>query len=193
MRFIIMILCVIVIASGYLALTTDCRFNTAQLKCSSAEEAEAVEMVIIPEAEYVPEQPPVPPLPEENYSVDDTAEDPDTEDISLEEPETETVEEPKDYSSPNSIEAEIAKVFGPEYRIALAVAKAESKLNPRAVNRNKNGSKDIGVFQINDRHGWDDAELFDWKRNIRIAKDLRDRHGWSQWVAYNNGTYRNFL
>ena len=104
-------------------------------------------------------------------------------------------EEPEEkYSyADSSIEEEIAEVFGDEKEIALAVAKAESGLNPSAINRNSDGSRDIGIFQINDHHGWSAEERLDRSKNIRMAKELRDRHGWSEWVVYNNKSYQNFL
>jgi hypothetical protein len=93
----------------------------------------------------------------------------------------------------NPIMQEIADVFGDEYRLAIAVAMAESELKPDAVNVNSDGSRDIGIFQINERHGWSEEDLFDWSTNISIAKYLRDRSGWSTWAAYNNETYRRYL
>lgn len=104
-------------------------------------------------------------------------------------------EEPEEeYSyADSSIEEEIAEVFGDEKEIALAVAKAESGLNPKAINRNRDGSRDIGIFQINDHHGWSAEERLDRSKNIRMAKELRDRHGWSEWAVYNNKSYQNFL
>lgn len=93
----------------------------------------------------------------------------------------------------NSIEQEIADVFGGESQLAIAIAKAESGLNPHAVNYNYNGTRDLGVFQLNDCHGWSDEIRFDWKRNIQLAKELRDRKGWGEWVTYNNGAYRNHI
>ena len=93
----------------------------------------------------------------------------------------------------NSIEEEIKNVFGYEWLLAVAVAKAESGLNPRAVNQNRNGTKDIGVFQINDCHYFTESERFDWRQNIRLAKQVKDTYGWRAWVAYKNGSYRQFL
>ena len=93
----------------------------------------------------------------------------------------------------NSIEQEIADVFGEERQLAIAVAKAESGLNPHAINYNYNGTRDLGVFQLNDTHGWSDEERFDWRRNIQLAKELRDRKGWGEWVTYNKRTYIQFI
>jgi len=172
MKFIISSLFIILICSLFMALKTD--YKTAQ----PAKEIQLEEVAKIPEE--VQEAAPEPPQ-EEVYDGENE-EYLDTEEIQEDQP---------PYFS--NIETEIADVFGAESRIALAVAKAESGLNPRAINRNTNGSKDVGIFQINDRHGWSDEELLDWKNNIRIAKELRDRRGWSEWVVYSNGSYINYL
>lgn len=41
------------------------------------------------------------------------------------------------------------RMYGVNPYILYAIAKVESGFNPRAVNRNKNGTYDIGMFQIN--------------------------------------------
>ena len=106
--------------------------------------------------------------------------------------------EPESYynshsSTQNEIAREIMKVFGHEWKIAMAVATAESSLNSQAVNRNSNGTRDIGIFQINDNHGWSAEERFDWRKNIAMAKEIRDRYGWSAWSVYNSGQFRQFM
>jgi len=44
----------------------------------------------------------------------------------------------------------IAKLNGVDPELAIRIAKCESSLNPNAININKTGSKDRGVFQWND-------------------------------------------
>ncbi|HUN54301.1 MAG TPA: transglycosylase SLT domain-containing protein [Smithella sp.] len=173
MKFIISILFIILAFSIFMALKTD--YNSTQ----AAKEMQLEEVAKIPEKvqEVAPE-----PTQEEVYGGENE-ENLGTEEI--------TEEEQPPYFS--NIETEIADVFGTESRIALAVAKAESGLNPKAINRNRDGSKDVGIFQINDRHGWSDEERLDWKTNIRLAKELRDSRGWGEWAVYNDGTYRNYL
>jgi len=169
MRAVIIALCVILIASGYMAISAELK-PKAECECR-----DALLVEVPPPApaaqEETPKQPP---------------------EIPAEQPE-EYEEYTPEYSESNTVEEEISAVFGAESRIAMAIAQAESGLNPNAVNRNKNGTKDIGIFQINDSHGFTEEERFDWKTNIRIAKDLRDSNGWGEWSAYNNGSYRNFL
>lgn len=183
MKYIISCLLIILAFSSYMALTTDYRFKSAEGKSQPAIK-ESVPPVTV---EIAPEPPPeIPPTESENSEIDDEYSD--AEEIPADDP-----ADLPDYSTGNSIETEIADVFGAESRIALAVAKAESGLNPKAINRNRDGSRDMGIFQINDRHGWSDEERLDWRTNIRIAKELYDSRGWNEWAVYNNGTYRNYL
>lgn len=83
-----------------------------------------------------------------------------------------------------------------QWNIALAVATAESGLNPRAVNnKNRNGTSDYGLFQINSIHKPTAQEKVDpyanAKRAYRIWKDAGGK--WSPWSAYNNGAYKSSL
>lgn len=81
-----------------------------------------------------------------------------------------------------------------EWGTALAVAKAESGLNPRAVNnKNKNGTSDYGLFQINSIHKPTAQEKVDPYANAKRAYQIwKDAGGkWTPWSAYNNGSYKN--
>ena len=188
MKYIITALLIVMAFSGYMALTMDNRSKSAQAECQPVLEVHFEEIAPEAPAEITREPPPPERPPEEIEDSELDDEYSDTQAIPADEP-----EDLPDYSSSNSIEEEIAEVFGAEHKIAMAIAKAESGLNPRAINRNRDGSKDIGIFQINDRHGWSDEDRFDWKTNIRIAKELRNRRGWTEWAVYNNGSYRNYL
>jgi hypothetical protein len=59
----------------------------------------------------------------------------------------------------------------PDYLVRLA--KCESGLNPAAVNVNKDGSKDVGLFQINERYH---PEVSD-----AVAKDIDESTKWTMW------------
>jgi len=194
MKIIISGLLIVLAFSSYMALTTDYRIKAVQLSAPPKYETAEYAMPPAPPIAPLPAMAEIRPEPQQEVIYVSTI---DEEDLDAEEVEEDWKDKPKEtypkYASNNSIEQEIVEVFGAESRIALAVAKAESGLNPRAINRNRDGSRDIGIFQINDRHGWEDEELLDWRGNIRIAKELRDRRGWGEWVVYNNGTYRNFL
>lgn len=92
-----------------------------------------------------------------------------------------------------TIEEKIAETF-PEYpELMIAVAKAESGLNPLATNRNTNGSRDIGLMMINSVHGYDDLEMFDVDKNLAAARSIYDKQGITAWAAFNNGSYLTFM
>ena len=76
--------------------------------------------------------------------------------------------------------------------MAIAIAKAESGLRCEAVNVNRGGSVDKGVFQLNSVHTAK-GNLDDCLEGIKIAKVIYDRQGWSPWVAYTNKSYKRFL
>lgn len=83
--------------------------------------------------------------------------------------------------------------FSPsEAVMALAVMLAENNPgDPNAVNHNKNGSDDIGIFQINDSHAamaGGRQNLFDPVINARVALQLsRSGSGWLQWCTVPHG------
>jgi len=77
----------------------------------------------------------------------------------------------------------INQVFGQDADKALQLLSCENhRLNPSAVNTAGNfpaGSRDIGVFQINEYWQKTNAKyLFNWKINVLVAKQLFDEnHG----------------
>lgn len=100
--------------------------------------------------------------------------------------------------------AEIANVMRragwPESAIpvGVAIALAESGGNPRAVNtKNRNGSRDYGLFQINTVHGsllkqgdWADP-VDNAKMALKVYRDSGSK--WRPWATYNSGSYRKFF
>lgn len=103
-------------------------------------------------------------------------------------------------SSPETL---IKEVFGDKAEIAIAIAKAESQMNPEAV-----GDKHIeferdgvtmghscGLFQVRVLPGRPDCEtLKDPKKNIEYAKRIYDSRGdFTAWSAYTNGAYKKYL
>ena len=94
---------------------------------------------------------------------------------------------------------------GDRYRIAphllRAIAKHESKMNPNAVHTNKDGTKDLGLMQINERwlptlkqFGISRARLMEACQNIFVSafilRTLFNRYGenWSA-VGHYNATH----
>jgi len=105
------------------------------------------------------------------------------------EPSSKGTESPQ--GSPESL---IQKYFGDQAHIALAVAKAESSLNPKATNLNRNGSTDTGLFQINSIHGYETDYLLDVENNVKVAYEIYKKAGnqFTPWVAYNTGAYQKY-
>ena len=92
-----------------------------------------------------------------------------------------------------TIEEKIAKTFPENPMIMLAIAKAESGMNPLASHKNTNGSVDIGLFQINSIHGKDQLELFDVDHNLEVARQVYEKQGLGAWVAFSSGAYLKYV
>lgn len=79
--------------------------------------------------------------------------------------------------------------------LIVAIARAESGGRPDAMNSNKNGSRDWGLFQINDVNwqGQPAATRLDPGANTAKAFEVYKRQGLGAWVAYKNGKHLPFL
>jgi hypothetical protein len=71
---------------------------------------------------------------------------------------------------------------GAELHTAVAVAYAESLGDPEAVNFNRNGSKDSGLWQINSVHGYSDLKKP--HVNAQAAFEVWSHSGWTAWYAH---------
>lgn len=94
---------------------------------------------------------------------------------------------------------EAAERYGVDPTLLYAIARTESSLNPRAVNRNANGSYDIGLMQINSwwlprlkKHGITEADLYQPCVSIQVGAWILSQnmqvHGqnWNAVGAYNS-------
>ncbi len=90
----------------------------------------------------------------------------------------------------------IVEVFGEDAADAIVVVRKceNSAFNPRAVNYNRNGTVDRGIFQLNSQY-WGGEELFDWKTNIDKAYEVFTRAGkkWSPWTCAHVVDQKNYL
>lgn len=82
-------------------------------------------------------------------------------------------------------------------KVALAVAKAESGLREDAININTNNTIDLGIFQINSIHytkeGCSLKEVSTAKGNVDCAYQIWEAQGWTPWVVFNTGAFKNTL
>lgn len=79
--------------------------------------------------------------------------------------------------------------------LAVAVAGAESGYRSDAINKNRNGSTDTGLWQINSVHGIPPDDLLNPRRNAQAARKVYTDAGSSfrPWVAFSNASYRKHL
>lgn len=93
----------------------------------------------------------------------------------------------------NQIVDLIYQTFPEDPHTALAIAMAESGLDPKAFNgSNSDGSNDKGVFQINSCHGYGE-ELYDIETNLKVARKIYDKSGWLPWSSYKLGRHLTYL
>lgn len=83
--------------------------------------------------------------------------------------------------------------YGKGLVIAVAVAGAESSLDPAAEHHNTDGSTDLGLWQINSVHQIA-GDLTDPAVNATSAFGIsKQGTDFAAWVAYRSGAYRTWL
>lgn len=65
----------------------------------------------------------------------------------------------------------------------IRIAKCESGMNPEAVNFNRNGTWDAGLFQINKIHKQKLSSMLDYTQNIEYALKLYKNQGFNPWYS----------
>jgi soluble lytic murein transglycosylase-like protein len=96
---------------------------------------------------------------------------------------------------------EVGQKYGIHPYLLYAIAKTESGLNPRALNHNANGTRDVGLMQINSswlpalaKHGITEQQLYEPCVNLDVGAwilaDNMRRLGatWTAVGAYNAST-----
>lgn len=96
----------------------------------------------------------------------------------------------------------IREVFGKDADVAIAIAKAESNLNPDAVGDKhltyqrdgKQYGDSIGLFQIRTFPDRPHRDLLkDPYINVRYAYVIYTKHGFAAWSVFKSGKYEKFL
>lgn len=95
---------------------------------------------------------------------------------------------------PQQIEDLIREYFPECPDVAIAVARAESGLNPDVIGDRHLAKPSIGLFQINQIwHNYSTEELQNPEFNIKIAKQIFNSGGWNRWTTYKTGRYKLFI
>jgi soluble lytic murein transglycosylase-like protein len=84
---------------------------------------------------------------------------------------------------------EYSAKYGIETDIALRVAEAESNFKADAINYNTNGTRDLGVMQINDIHGLSDECRLNARCNIEWAMEKMSTVGTTPWYSSKHRWY----
>ena len=112
-------------------------------------------------------------------------------------PLADVIDEPVVFKDLTETEQMILDTFGLEnYKIARAIAKAESGMRCDAMHFNENHTMDWGLYQINSIH-WERfgglENLVTCEQQIKAAHELFLEQGWNPWVVFNTGSFGRFL
>ena len=110
---------------------------------------------------------------------------------------------------PPTFEQSIQRIFGSQTKVALAVFKAESQNNEKAINYNciyggkstfckpqdvyKAHSVDCGAAQINVKGKVCPPELLTKEGSIPYIEKIYKTQGLKAWVAYSNKSFQRYL
>lgn len=91
----------------------------------------------------------------------------------------------------------IASRFKVDADILVAVIWAESGMNPKAVNRNQNGTTDYGLCQFNDywyRHAISPYDALNHpERAVEVMCRAWEIGRQNDWIAYRNKSYLQYV
>jgi len=94
----------------------------------------------------------------------------------------------------------IAKEEEVDSEILLAVIRCESDLNPRAINKNPDGSTDYGLCQFNNYWYWTQEKiispeeaLYNPEKAVRVMAQCFKKGRAKDWICYRTGRYIGFL
>lgn len=117
-------------------------------------------------------------------------------------PQTDDAGEEDELASQSSPISLIRKYFPENFAMAIAIARAESNLEPARIGDKhlefwKNGElygHSVGIFQIRRLEGRPDINtLLDAEENVKFARQLYEQNGWNPWSVYRSGRYKQFL
>ena len=107
----------------------------------------------------------------------------------------------KTFSSENYCFEEAGERYHINPYLLFTIAQVESNLNPQAINRNKNGTYDIGLMQINSKWlkvlkkwGIEEKDLFNPCQNVFVGawvlRQCINKYGntWKSIDCYNKGS-----
>jgi hypothetical protein len=86
------------------------------------------------------------------------------------------------------------KWSGNDVKIATAVALAESRGKFVKSKQNTNGTYDLGPWQVNSVHGYDEWKMLtDEEYTVNAAYEVWQKQGWNAWTTYKSGAYLAFM
>lgn len=97
--------------------------------------------------------------------------------------------------TPEEIIIRLTTEAGTNTKIALAIAKCESGLNPEAKHKNRDGSIDRGLWQWNSRAHPEITNdcAYDAECSTKEFIKYQQANHLSPWVCYSSGRYKRYL